>query len=203
MATRDTGILCQRHQANQQHWKRDPTVVSDQEVLRPRGRCAHVALRSHPRQLRALRGQDGRLLAARRRRGPKFVPAAYGLLHVDVSLDLNLTTSPITIHRFSSWVERNNLPRWSYIIFDDAATIVSPPQICAGAYRLYYTPCCSSPLAFRSATPTPNDGDAVDGTLKNWFFVNGAFDSTYVGATMTAVAALTRKATTAPSRLRR
>ena len=101
----------------------------------------------------------------------------------DVSLDLNPTTQPVTIHRFSSWLERNNLPRWSYIVFDDQVW-VSPPQICAGNYRLYYTP-LQLPFGIPLATPTPAASDAADGTLNSWFFINGAFDSTYVGATMT------------------
>lgn len=101
----------------------------------------------------------------------------------DVSLDLNPTSTPITIHRFSSWVERNNLPRWSYIVFDDMV-VVSPPQISAGAYRFYYTP-LQMPFGLPLAPATPDPGDAVDGTMNQWFFINGAFDSTYVGATMT------------------
>jgi hypothetical protein len=57
----------------------------------------------------------------------------------DVALDLNPTTQPITVHRFSSWVERNNLPRREYIILDQSL-VVNPFQIAQGNYRLYYTP---------------------------------------------------------------
>ena len=179
MATRDTAYFVSaiRQISNTE---RDP-IVSDQEVCDRAGDALmslyDLILGSYEHY--AVKTVDFSLVGGV---GQNSFPLPTDF-YKDVSLDLNPTTSPITIHRFSSWVERNNLPRWSYIIFDDAV-IVSPPQICAGAYRLYYTP-LQQPFGIPLTTPTPHDGDAVDGTLKNWFFVNGAFDSTYVGVTMT------------------
>lgn len=101
----------------------------------------------------------------------------------DVGLTLNPLTTPVTVHRYSSYVDRNNLPRRQYICIDNYLE-VSPPQIAAGIYQLAYTP-----LDLPFAAPivvTPHAGDAVD-AFGNWTFANGAFDSTYVGATCTIV----------------
>jgi hypothetical protein len=101
----------------------------------------------------------------------------------DVSLDLNPTSAPVTIHRFSSWIERNNLPRRQYTVIG-SSLVVSPPQLSAGNFRLSYTPLIQ-PFSAPLTTPTPNAADSVDGTTNSWFFSNGAFDASYAGAAMT------------------
>lgn len=101
----------------------------------------------------------------------------------DVSLSRNPAQQPQTVHRMSSWVERNNLPRRGYTLMG-SDLVVLPLTLAQGDYELLYTP-LDVPFGIPLATPTPAAGDSVDGTLNSWFFANGAFDATYVGVEMT------------------
>lgn len=101
----------------------------------------------------------------------------------DVALTRDPTSAPLTVHRFSSYVDRNNLQARQYIIIDNQID-VSPPALAAGTYRLDYTPL---DVPFQApVVVAPNDLDAVD-AFGNWTFTNGAFDQSYVGATCTIV----------------
>src|SRR3979409_452578 len=55
----------------------------------------------------------------------------------DVGLTLNPRAAAVAVHRDSSYVDRNNLPRREYIVVDSYLN-VSPPHIAAGLYQLAY-----------------------------------------------------------------
>lgn len=104
----------------------------------------------------------------------------------DAGLDKDPTSTPKTVNRIAAWIERNNLRRRGYDL-DGANLIVLPATLAVGNFRLHYTPTppiLQNPTVVTVAYPTVNvssAGGAADGTLHNWFFPAGAFDSTYVG----------------------
>lgn len=99
----------------------------------------------------------------------------------DISLDLNPTTTPSTVHRFTSWVDRNNLTRRSYVI-EGTDLVVGPAQIASGNFMLSYTPL---PPVLAPVTQLDTSGGAVDGTLESWFFATAAFVAGDVGSFLT------------------
>lgn len=100
----------------------------------------------------------------------------------DVSLDLNPTTTPSTVHRYTSLLERNNLARRSYLI-EGSNIVVSPPQLATGNYLLSFTPL--PPILSPSIVIDVSGGiNAVDGTLRSWSFAGAAFLATDVGSTL-------------------
>ncbi len=104
----------------------------------------------------------------------------------DVSLTLNPTTAPVTIHRLSSWVDRNNARRVGYTLIGNELKIAPAVATVAGDYQLLYTPLdlpFSVPTVVTVAYDTVDldpTGGAVDGTLRSWFFPTAAFDASYV-----------------------
>lgn len=106
----------------------------------------------------------------------------------DVSLDRNPSSCPQTIHRLSSWVERNAAGRRVYTLLG-SQLVVEPPTMAQGNYLLRYTP-LDMPFA-APVVVAPDAGDAVDISLGygSWAFTNGAFDQTFVGAAMTIAGA--------------
>lgn len=104
----------------------------------------------------------------------------------DVSLDKLLGSNAVTVHRMSSWIERNNLSRIGYTLMG-SSLIINPPTVSQGSYSLNYTPLIQPFEA--PVVPEPDAADAVDGTLDSWFFTNGEFDQSFIGAAMTIAGA--------------
>lgn len=74
----------------------------------------------------------------------------------DISLTFNPTSSPRTVHRMSSWVDRNNLSRIGYTLLG-SSLVVNPPNSSAGNYELLYTPLdkpFGAPVSVAAQAPT-------------------------------------------------
>jgi hypothetical protein len=98
----------------------------------------------------------------------------------DVFLNRNPDSStPETVHTFTSLPERNALRRRSYTILGVDQLVIGPPSMAAGVYRLTYTPLIDSLF---DPTIVVQTGDTVNSGTKAWFFGGYTFDSTYVGS---------------------
>lgn len=113
----------------------------------------------------------------------------------DVSLDRDPTGYPQTVHRYSSWVDRNGLARREYIVMG-SSVVVGPPQMASGSYRLSYTPLVDrlfepaiavtvTPRTFTLAIGDSSANDSVNPPLSVFFFANGAFTASDIGAPIT------------------
>jgi hypothetical protein len=100
----------------------------------------------------------------------------------DVSLDKDPTTRPQTIHRMTSWVDRNSQARKGYTLLG-SSLVFQPYQIAQGSYRLYYTPL--PPVIALPTSITHVTGDDVEASSNAWFFNDGAFTSADIGQVLT------------------
>lgn len=82
----------------------------------------------------------------------------------DIGLDLingngASAQQPISVHRFGSFIDRNN-QGWKHYLIINNALLIQPNQNAPGTYKFYYTP---------NAPVLVAPGDTIDTNLSRWY----------------------------------